>query len=94
MTVARLRATSLRQTARLRAALEGFAPCLTPRDDALRGGFLAYRVPGAKQVVEALRTRGVFADARADVLRLGPAPYLTDDELDAGAAAVRACAAL
>ncbi len=91
MSVGRLRALSLAQTARLREALSGAAPCLTPRADPLRGGFLAYRVPDAAEVVAALRDEGVFADARGDVLRLGPAPYTTDTELDAGAAAVRAC---
>lgn len=91
MTVARLRALSLRQTGRLRDALEGVAPCLTPRADALRGGFLAYRVEHAREVVSALRERGVHADARADVLRLGPAPYVDDDELDAAGAHVRLC---
>jgi hypothetical protein len=30
----------------------------------------------------------VFVDARGDVVRLGPAPYLTDAELDAGVAAL------
>jgi selenocysteine lyase/cysteine desulfurase len=91
MTVPRLRALSLRQTGRLRDALEGVAPCLTPRADALRGGFLAYRVARACEVVSALRERGVHADARADVMRLGPAPYIEDDEIDAASAHVRVC---
>ncbi len=91
MSIPRLRALSLRQTGRLRDALEGIAPCLTPRADALRGGFLAYRVEQASEVVAALRARGVFVDARGDVLRLGPAPYIEDDELDAASAHVRVC---
>jgi kynureninase len=45
------------------------------------GGFLALRSPGAAGLVRALRARGVWADARADVLRLGPAPYLSDRQL-------------
>jgi kynureninase len=28
-----------------------------------------------------VRRRGVFVDARGDVLRLGPAPYLADEQL-------------
>ena len=32
-------------------------------------------------VVGRLRQRGVICDSRGDVLRLGPAPYLTDDQL-------------
>jgi hypothetical protein len=30
---------------------------------------------------DALRTRGVQTDSRGDLLRLGPAPYLSDDQL-------------
>ena len=51
-----------------------------------RGGFLAIRTPGAAQLVRQLRESAVFADARGDILRLGPAPYLTDDQLVAGIA--------
>jgi kynureninase len=32
-------------------------------------------------VARRLRERGVHSDARGDVLRLGPAPYLRDDQL-------------
>ena len=49
-----------------------------------RGGFLAIRTPRASQLVRQLRESAVFADARGDVLRLGPAPYLSDDQLIAG----------
>jgi len=63
---------------------------LTPRAAEARGGFVAYRVANASRVVAGLRDEGVFVDARDDVLRLGPAPYLTDDELDRGAALVSA----
>lgn len=87
--VERLRATSQRQTARLVAALPGLE-LASPRDPDARGGFVAFRHPRAVELVGALRRRGVFADARDDLLRLGPAPYVTDDELDAGAAAVSA----
>ena len=45
------------------------------------GGFLALRAPGAAGLVRRLRERGVWADARGDVLRLGPAPYLSDRQL-------------
>jgi kynureninase len=92
LTVPRLRALSLRQTARLRAALDGF-DFATPADDARRGGFLAIRLRDAARAVAALRARDVFADARGDLLRLGPAPYVTDDELDAAAARLRDVAA-
>ena len=54
-----------------------------------RGGFLAIRTARAEQLVRTLRASAVFADARGDILRLGPAPYLSDDQLLAGIAALR-----
>ena len=45
------------------------------------GGFLALQAPGAAGLVRRLRERGVWADARGEVLRLGPAPYLSDGQL-------------
>jgi kynureninase len=45
------------------------------------GGFLALRSPVAAVLVRSLRARGVWADARGEVLRLGPAPYLSDGQL-------------
>jgi kynureninase len=51
--------------------------------DDRRGGFVAVRMPAAVATARALRQRGVFVDARGDVLRLGPAPYLRDDQLAA-----------
>jgi kynureninase len=53
-----------------------------------RGGFLAIRMPRAPAAVTALRERDVFVDARGDVLRLGPAPYLRDDQLRGAVAAL------
>jgi len=50
-----------------------------PLDDV--GGFLALRSPVAAALVRALRARGVSTDARGEVLRLGPAPYLSDRQL-------------
>jgi kynureninase len=45
-------------------------------------GFLALRAPNAGELSRALRTKGVFTDARHDILRLGPAPYVTDGQID------------
>jgi kynureninase len=87
--VEQLRALSLRQTQRILDGLDGFL-VRTPRDDARRGGFVAIQVPDATSIVRALRRRGIHTDARGDVLRLGPAPYVTDDELDAALDALRA----
>ena len=46
-----------------------------------RGGFLAIRAPRAVEIARALRSRSVYADARGEILRLGPAPYLRDDQI-------------
>ncbi|MEM9190144.1 MAG: aminotransferase class V-fold PLP-dependent enzyme [Myxococcota bacterium] len=87
MTVPLLRELSLQQTGRIIERL-GDETILTPRDET-RGGFVAVRVPEARELVARLRNEGVFVDARGDILRFGPAPYLTDDELDRGVDAFR-----
>jgi len=46
-------------------------------------GFLALRAARAPGLARALKARGVSTDARGDVLRLGPAPYLSDRQLEA-----------
>lgn len=46
-------------------------------------GFLALTAPHAGELCRLLRERGVMSDYRADVLRLGPAPYLSDVQLEA-----------
>lgn len=84
-----------RQTRRIIAGLDeaGLGErVLSSRDDERRGGFVTTRFSRAGEMVAALRERGVFVDARADRLRLGPAPYVTDDEIDRGVAAVAAVA--
>lgn len=52
------------------------------------GGFLALRTPHAPGLWAALRERGVWTDYRGDVLRFGPAPYVTDRQLTAAMAAL------
>jgi kynureninase len=47
------------------------------------GGFLALRSPVAGDLRRALAARGVLADSRDTWLRLGPAPYLADEQLEA-----------
>ena len=79
----RLRALSLAQTQRIIDAADRLGlPLATPRDPAGRGGFVAFDTPRAAALVTALRDEGIYADARGTRLRLGPAPYVTDDELD------------
>jgi kynureninase len=45
------------------------------------GGFLVLRSPMAAAICRLLSERGVLADFRDNALRLGPAPYLSDDQL-------------
>lgn len=87
---ATLRGISQRQTALIVDALGPDASRLaSSTDPSRRGGFVALRVDGAESVARRLRTRGVWVDARHDILRIGPAPYLTDDEITSGVRAVR-----
>lgn len=48
------------------------------------GGFLALRTPHADRIERLLRERGVWADHRDEILRLGPAPYLSDRQIRDG----------
>ena len=52
------------------------------------GGFLALRSPRATDLQRALAQRGVLTDARGHSLRLGPAPYLSDMQLEAAVGAL------
>ena len=45
------------------------------------GGFLALRSPRADSLCQGLTKRGVHTDYRGDTLRFGPAPYLSDRQL-------------
>jgi selenocysteine lyase/cysteine desulfurase len=53
------------------------------RDVALSGigGFLSLRSPMAEALCQGLRARGVSTDHRGSILRMGPAPYLSDRQL-------------
>jgi kynureninase len=53
------------------------------------GGFLALCSPRAGELCRALKRRGVSTDFRGETLRLGPAPYLSDDQLASSMAALR-----
>jgi kynureninase len=54
---------------------------IVPIVPANRAGFLAIRSDSARALAAELGARGVWCDARGDILRLGPAPYLRDDQL-------------
>jgi len=53
-----------------------------------RGGFLAVRCADAGALCAALRERGVRTDFRGEWLRFGPAPYHSDEQLEAGMGAL------
>ena len=57
------------------------------------GGFLSLGIPRAGEVQRTLVARGVLTDSRADRLRVGPAPYLSDGQLEAGMALIGEVAA-
>jgi kynureninase len=44
-------------------------------------GFLAFKTPQARAFQKELLARGVHTDYRGEILRLGPAPYITDEQL-------------
>lgn len=52
------------------------------------GGFLALRTPYGPALRDALAARGVAVDTRGQHLRLGPAPYLSDEQLVAATSAL------
>ncbi|WP_419949909.1 kynureninase [Candidatus Palauibacter sp.] len=94
-----LREVSRHQVRRLATGFDGLDldPDLVDRDretplEAV-GGFLALRTPQARALHEGLGARGVATDFRDDLLRLGPAPYLSDRQLDDAVAALGEAAA-
>ena len=92
LTPAFLREVSLHQVGVVRSAFDalGLPDDVITRDREAHpqtvGGFLALRSPHAGALRRALGTRGVSSDSRGDVLRLGPAPYLSDAQLEAAMA--------
>jgi kynureninase len=87
LTPALLREVSQHQIGLLASAFDALDldPAVLGRDRgyplAEVGGFLALHSPAASTLVRRLRARGVWADARGEVLRLGPAPYISDRQL-------------
>lgn len=94
LTAASLREISQHQVGTLARGFDalGLDPGVIDRDRTAPlpslGGFLALRAPNAGGISEALRTRGVLTDHRGDLLRLGPAPYLSDGQLHAAVTAL------
>jgi kynureninase len=86
LTADRLRTINQQQVALLKSGIETLdldehVARIEPMPDDRRGGFLAVRSSHATDLSRALRRHGVLTDARGDVLRLGPAPYLADEQL-------------
>ena len=82
-----LRDVSQHQIGILAEAFDGLDldPAVVTRDRSVPlteiGGFLALRSPRATVLSRELHAREVMTDARGDVLRFGPAPYLSDRQL-------------
>jgi kynureninase len=94
LTADRLRSISRQQVKLLQREFEAldFDPSVAqvePMPDERRAGFLAVRAPRAGELCEALRRAGVLCDFRGTVLRLGPAPYVRDDQLRDAIASMR-----
>ncbi|GAB4510817.1 MAG: kynureninase [Haliangiales bacterium] len=54
----------------------------SPRAASERGGFVAIERADATELVQRLRRAGVHTDARGQLLRLGPAPYTSSDDIE------------
>lgn len=86
-----LREVSLHQNGLLAARFDelGAPADVITRDRAPResfAGFLALTSPSAGDLQKKLAERGVLTDSRGDTLRFGPAPYLSDAQLEAAMA--------
>ena len=82
--VDRIRAKSMRQTARLieLADARGY-PVTAPRTAEQRGGTVAFDVPHAYGVAQALLAAGVIVDYRPNAgIRIAPHFYTSDEELE------------
>jgi kynureninase len=81
--VDRIRENSMRQTALLVQLVDDAGYELTsPRDPAIRGGSVVFRVPDFQAVHAELAARDIICDYRPDAgLRFGPHFFTTDDEI-------------
>ncbi|MEO8277326.1 MAG: kynureninase [Thermoanaerobaculia bacterium] len=88
LTPARLRAISQHQVGFLIDAFDALrlSPYVLRRNVSVEldqiAGFLALESPRAQELAQKLLERGVHSDARGLALRLGPAPYLSDAQLE------------
>jgi kynureninase len=96
LTPARLREISRHQVGLLKCSFEALdvhpAMAYVERIPAeRRGGFLAIRSSRAGDLSRALRGRGVLTDFRGDMLRVGPAPYVSDRQIGDAIAILGEC---
>ena len=88
LTPALLREASQHQVGLVIARFDAFDadPKLVTRDRTVAlsdiAGYLAVRSPRAGDICKQLHDAGVYTDYRADVLRIGPAPYLSDAQVE------------
>ena len=87
LTAERLREVSVRQVGILMRGFESLdvdprRASVVPIPQERRAGFLAIRTPHAEALARTLRAHGVFCDHRGEILRLGPAPYVSDTQLN------------
>lgn len=99
LTPAALREASMLRTAllveeydRLDLAARGIS-LASPREPEHRGGFVTFSSDRTAELHKALDERGVRTDHRGPLLRFGPAPYTTEDEIRRGMAALAEVAA-
>jgi kynureninase len=85
LTPTELRALSQRQIEALASAL-GIETEVALHET---GGFLALHTRDTPRVHKALKERDVWTDYRGDMLRFGPAPYVTEEQLDQAANIIR-----
>jgi kynureninase len=86
VSMADVRAQSIRLSERFIAEVEARAPALTlasPRDPAARGSQVSFRFPDGYAAMQALIARGVIGDFRApDIMRFGFTPlYLSEEDV-------------
>ncbi len=86
LTPERLRASYLHQTGLLADLFDrlDLAEVTRDRETPLSafGGFIAFESERAEELSRLLLDQGVVTDSRARHLRLGPAPYLSDEQLE------------
>jgi kynureninase len=85
-----LRERYLAQTTRLARGLAELGLAVE-QDREPFGGFVATETDGAEAVSRRLADEGVFTDSRGRHLRLGPAPYVTDDQIEQALRVLAAC---